>query len=151
MLKFPNIGMAVAMDVGDHSDIHPRDKQTLGYRLAKEAGRVVYGSLEMSQGPMFESMRVEGNKIRVAFKNVGKGLATKDGKSPGAFAIAGADKTFVWADAVIDGDTVVVSSPRVKVPRHVRYAYVSFRGDVNLYNQDGFPAVPFRSDKPDYP
>jgi len=158
MLKFPNIGLAVAMDVGDQSDIHPRDKKTLGFRLAKEAGRVVYGSKELSQGPTFETMKVAGGIVRVFFKNVGKGLSTKDGKKPGAFAIAGDDKEFVWADAVIapstgsgqDGNTVIVSSPQVKTPQHVRYAYVSFRGDVNLCNKDGFPAIPFRSDKPDY-
>lgn len=150
MLKLPNTGMAVAMDIGDHSDIHPADKQTVGYRLAMEAERIAYHSGKVSQGPLFKSMKIENGKIRLFFTNVGKGLATKDGKKPGAFAIAGKDGKYVWADAVIDGDTVVVSSPKVKDPRNVRYAWVQYRGDVNLCNKDGFAASPFRTDKPQY-
>ena len=150
MLRLPNTGMAVAMDIGDHSDIHPADKQTVGYRLAKEAERIAYHSGKVSQGPLFKSMKIEGNKIRLFFTNVGKGLSTKDGKKPGAFAIAGKDGKYVWADAVIDGSTVVVSSPKVKEPKNVRYAWVQYRGDVNLCNKDGFAASPFRTDKPEY-
>ena len=150
MLNLPKVGMAVAMDIGNHSDIHPADKQTVGFRLAKEAERIAYGKSIVSQGPMFKSMTVEGNQIRVKFRNVGKGLSTKDGKAPGAFAIAGKDGKFVWASAKIDGDTVVVSSPLVKEPCHVRYAWTQYRGDVNLCNLDGFAAPPFRSDKPKY-
>ena len=150
MLKLPFTGMAVAMDAGDHSDIHPADKQTIGFRLAKEAGRVAYGSREVSQGPLFASMKAENGKIRVFFQNTGGGLTTSDGKAPGAFAVAGKDGKYVWADAVIDGDTVVVSSPRVKNPVNVRYAWVQYRGDVNLCNREGFAAPPFRSDKPEY-
>ncbi len=150
MCNLPFTGMAVAMDVGDHSDIHPADKQTVGYRLAKEAERVAYHADHASQGPVYAGMKAEGGKIRVFFRNVGKGLTTKDGKAPGAFAIAGKDGRYVWADAVIDGDTVVVSSESVKEPVGVRYAWVQYRGDVNLCNRDGFPAVPFRSDKPEY-
>lgn len=150
MLNLPKVGMAVAMDVGNHSDIHPADKQTVGFRLAKEAERVAYGKTGISQGPMFKSMTVEGNRIRVKFDNVGKGLTTKDGKAPGAFAIAGKDGKFVWASAKIDGDTVLVSSPLVKEPCHVRYAWTQYRGDVNLCSKDGFAAPPFRSDKPKY-
>ena len=150
MLKLPFTGMAVAMDVGDHSDIHPADKQTVGFRLAKEAERVAYHAKGVSQGPMYAGMKAENGKIRVFFKNTGKGLTTKDGKAPGAFAIAGKDGKYVWADAVIDGDTVVVSSKSVKDPVNVRYGWVQYCGDVNLCNRDGFPASPFRSDKPEY-
>ena len=150
MLNLPKVGMAVAMDVGNHSDIHPADKQTVGFRLAKEAERIAYGKSGISQGPMFKSMTVEGNQIRVKFDNIGKGLSTKDGKAPGAFAIAGKDGKFFWASAKIDGDTVIVSSPMVKEPCHVRYAWTQYRGDVNLCNKDGFAAPPFRSDKPRY-
>jgi sialate O-acetylesterase len=150
MLNLPNVGMAVSMDVGDHSDIHPRDKQTLGYRLAKEAERIAYGSGQVSQGPLYKAMSIEGSKIRLSFDNVGKGLATKDGQKPGAFAIAGADGHYVWAEAVIEHDTVLVSSPLVQQPKHVRYAWVQYRGDINLCNKDGFAASPFRTDKPEY-
>ncbi len=151
MLNLPNVGLAVTMDIGDHSDIHPGNKQLVGYRLAKEAERISYGSKEISRGPMFKSMKVSGNKVRVVFSNVGKGLTTSDGRRPGAFAIAGADGNFVWAEnTAIDGDSVIVSSAKVKNPKAVRYAWTQYRGDVNLQNKDGFPAVPFRSDKPAY-
>ena len=151
MLKLPFTGMAVAMDVGDHSDIHPADKQTVGYRLAKEAERIAYHAATISQGPIYDGKKIENGKIRIFFRNVGKGLATKDGKAPGAFAIAGKDGVYVWAEAAIDGDTVLVSSPLIKEPVNVRYAWVPYRGDVNLCNRDGFAAPPFRTDKPEYP
>lgn len=149
MLKLPMVGMAVAIDVGDHSDIHPRDKQTLGKRLLAEYRRLVQKADIASPGPMFKGMKIDGGKIRVEFTNVGGGLTTKDGKKPGAFAIAGADGKYVWAQAEIDGDGVVVWADGVKEPKNVRYAWARFRGDVNLCNREGFPAVPFRSDKPE--
>lgn len=151
MQRLPGVGLATAIDIGEHSDIHPRDKQTLAWRLCREALRVAYGSRELSQGPIFDSMKIEGNSIRVFFRNVGRGLATSDGNPPGAFAVAGEDGKLAWADARIDGDTVVVSSPTVKAPRIVRYGYVTWRGDLNFCNKNGFPALPFRSDKPFYP
>jgi len=92
-------------------------------------------------------MDIKGDKCIIHFKNVGKGLTTSDGEAPGAFAIAGADGNFVWADAKIVGDTVEVSSDKVKDPKTVRFAYIMYRGDVNLMNKDGFPAYPFRTDK----
>ena len=92
----------------------------------------------------------ENNAIRVTFKYAENGLKTSDGKAPGAFAIAGADKKFVWAQAKIDGKSVLVSSPSVKAPLYVRYAYTGFRGDCNLQNAEGLPAYPFRSDSVDY-
>lgn len=150
MQRLPGVGLATAIDIGEHSDIHPRNKQTLAWRLCREALRVAYGSRELSQGPIFDSMKIEGNSIRVFFRNVGRGLATSDGNPPGAFAVAGEDGKLAWADARIDGDTVVVSSPTVKAPRIVRYGYVTWRGDLNLCNKNGFPALPFRSDKPFY-
>ena len=97
-------------------------------------------------------MTVRDGKAVISFTNVGAGLEAKgsrDGKL-GCFAIAGKDGKFVWADAVIDGDTVVVSSPEVKEPAAVRYGWVSYAGNLNFYNKDGFPACPFRTDMPDY-
>lgn len=153
MLNLPNVGMAVAMDIGDHSDIHPADKQTLGFRLAKEAERIVGNKAvagKVTQGPRYAGMQIEGDRIRLFFDNLGGGLTTSDGKAPGAFAIGGKDGKLHWAEAHIEGDTVVVTSPRVKAPVRVRYAWVQYRGDVNLCNRDGFAAVPFRTDKPEY-
>lgn len=148
-LAIPNTGMAVAIDVGNPFDIHPADKQTLGYRLGKEAERICYGSREISAGPLYERMTVEGNKVRLFFKNTGSGLVAKDG-APASFAIAGKDGNFVWADAKIDGDTVLVWSDKVKEPVEVRYAWAGYPGNANLYNKEGFPASPFRTAKPDY-
>lgn len=148
-LAIPNTGMAVAIDVGNPFDIHPADKQTLGYRLGKEAERICYGSREISAGPLYERMTVEGNKVRLFFKNTGSGLVARDG-APTSFAIAGKDGNFVWADAKIDGNTVLVWSDKVKEPVEVRYAWAGYPGNANLYNKEGFPASPFRTAKPDY-
>lgn len=152
MLEIPNVGVACAVDIGENDNIHPANKQDVGRRLAAEAMRTAYGSKEVSHGPRFDSMKVEGDKVRVFFRKdgFGSGLTTKDGKKPGSFSLAGADGRLVWADAAIDGDTVVVSSPKVKEPKIVRYAYEPTRGDANLCNKEGFPAYPFRSDKLDY-
>ncbi|MDD3886757.1 MAG: sialate O-acetylesterase, partial [Victivallaceae bacterium] len=150
--KMPNVGLAVAIDQGEVSDIHPRRKQPVGFRLAKEAERMVYGQNNGAPGPVFRRFTTEGNTVRVEFDNAGSGLATSDGKSPGAFALAGADRVFHWAEAAIslDGKCVTVRSAEVPEPQAVRYAFVSFRGDVNLCNKAGFPACPFRSDKPGF-
>ncbi len=148
---FDNVGMAVTMDIGDQYDIHPRDKQTLGERLACEAERVAYKMPVVSQGPEFDHFTVEdGGKVRVFFKHTDGGLCTRDGKAPGAFALGDDNGVLRWANAAIDGDTVVVSTPDVAKPTRVRYAYAGYRGDCNLMNGAGFPAVPFRSDKGDY-
>ncbi len=148
-LNVPFTGMAVAIDIGDHSDIHPTKKFEVGYRLAKEAERICYGSKEITAGPLYEKMAVEGGKIRLSFANVGGGLVAKDGE-PQAFAIAGADGKFVWAKAAIEGENVVVWSDAVKEPTMVRYAWSMFPGNANLYNKEGFPASPFRTDQPAY-
>lgn len=150
MMKLPNVGVACAIDIGDIGSAHPANKQDVGKRLALEAERIVYGKKIVSRGPLFESAAPENNAIRVTFKYAENGLKTSDGKDPGAFAVAGADKKFVWAQAKIDGKTVLVSSPSVKAPRYVRYAYAGFRGDCNLQNAEGLPAYPFRSDSIDY-
>ena len=144
--------MAVCIDAGDHSDIHPANKQVVGYRLAKEAERIHYGKNIISAGPWFRSMKIESNKAILSFDNVVGGLVASGNREGrlNCFAIAGKDGKFVWADAVIDGDKVVVSSPSVKEPAAVRYGWVSYAGNLNFYNKDGFPACPFRTDKPDY-
>ncbi|MBI3854283.1 MAG: sialate O-acetylesterase [Planctomycetes bacterium] len=143
-LSLPKTGMAVIIDIGDAKDIHPKNKQDVGKRLAFWAQSQVYGKDIVYSGPIYESMKVEDGKVRLSFKHVGGGLEAKGEKLTG-FAIAGEDRTFVWADARIDGKTVVVSSDKVAKPAAVRYAWAD-NPECNLYNKEGIPASPFRSD-----
>ena len=156
-LTIPNTGMAVTIDIGAANDIHPRNKQDVGGRLALWALRDVAGQDVVVSGPKYKSMEVDGNKIRISYDHVGGGLMVgkKDGLSPTEevssgtlerFAIAGEDKVWQWADAKIDGDTVVVSSEKVAKPVAVRYAWSMNPAGANLYNKAGLPAVPFRTD-----
>jgi sialate O-acetylesterase len=142
-LSVPNTGMAVAIDIGE-KEIHPKNKQDVGKRLALWALAKTYGKNIVYSGPIYKSMKVDGNKIVLAFDDVGGGLVAK-GDSLKGFAIAGADKKFVWADAKIEGNTVVVSSDKVDVPVAVRYAW-AINPVCNLYNKEGLPATPFRTD-----
>lgn len=157
-LSLPNTGLAVAIDLGEADNIHPRDKYDVGARLALAARKVAYGDSVQASGPTFQSLTQEGDKLRLAFTNIGQGLAIgvppahfhpgeprADTSTLRGFAIAGADGKYAWADAVIDGETVVLSSPAVPQPQSVRYAWAD-NPDANLYNQDGLPAVPFRTD-----
>lgn len=145
-LKLPNTGMATAIDIGDANDIHPRNKQEVGRRLALVARAIAYGEPIVYSGPIYERMQVEGNKVRLFFRHVGSGLVCKGEKLTG-FAIAGVDGKFVWAEAAIEGDTVVVWSPQVPQPVAVRYAWAD-NPEVSLYNREGLPALPFRTDAP---
>lgn len=144
-LSLPHTGMAVIIDIGHPTDIHPRNKQDVGKRLALWAESQVYGK-ELSEysSPLYDSMKVEDNKARLSFKHVGSGLEAKGDKLTG-FAIAGEDRNFVWADAKIDGNTVVVWSDQVAKPAAVRYAWADYP-TCNLYNKEGLPASPFRTD-----
>jgi sialate O-acetylesterase len=144
-LSVPQTGLAVAIDIGDAKDIHPRNKQDVGGRLALWALAKTYGQDIACSGPLYQSMKVEGDKIRLQFAHVGKGLVAKGGALK-YFAIAGEDKKFVWANAVIDGGTVVVSSPDVPKPAAVRYAWANNPEGCNLYNEAGLPASSFRTD-----
>lgn len=140
----PNTGMAVTIDLGDPRDIHPKNKQEVGRRLARQALSVAYGQTIMSSGPLYRSMTISGNEIHLQFYQVGGGLVARGGELKG-FAIAGADQKFVWAKAVIVGNKIVVSSDHVPQPVAVRYAWAD-NPDCNLYNKEGFPASPFRTD-----
>jgi hypothetical protein len=144
-LKLPNTGMAVAIDVGEETNIHPKNKQEVGRRLAGLAMSRTYGKKQVDEGPLYQSMKVEGDKIRVNFSSVGGGLVSNGGALK-QFAIAGEDKAFVWADAVIEGDSVLVSSAKISAPVAVRYAWAANPAGCNLYNKEGFPASPFRTD-----
>ena len=144
--RLPKVGIAMAIDIGNAGNIHPTNKQEVGRRLALSAEAIAYGQKLVYSGPMYRKMQVEGNQIRLSFDHVGSGLMAKDGDKLSGFAIAGADKTFAWADAVIDGDTVLVSSPQVPNPTTVRYDWAN-NPIGNLYNKEGLPAVPFRTDR----
>ena len=143
-LSLPNTGMATAIDIGDAEDIHPKNKQEVGRRLALNALAKVYGKDVVYSGPVYKSMSIEGDKIRLSFDHVDGGLVSKGGVLTG-FAIAGEDSQFVWANAQIDGETVVVSNPEIRHPLAVRYAWAD-NPLCNLYNKAGLPASPFRTD-----
>jgi sialate O-acetylesterase len=146
-LSVPNTAMAVAIDLGEWNDIHPDNKKDVGERLALAALKTAYGENIVSSGPLYQSANVNGNKITISFTNTGSGLTTHDDEAPGDFAIAGADKKFVWANAKIEGNTVVVSSDDVPNPQYVRYAWADNPVNANLINKEGLPASPFRTDK----
>ena len=149
--------MAVIIDIGEAGDIHPRNKQDVGARLASWALAKDYGKNIVYSGPLYKTHKVEGSKIRIEFDHAGSGLMAgkKNGLAPTEqdssgklkrFAIAGADKKWYWADAVVDGNSVIVSSENVKEPVAVRYAFMMNPDGCNLYNKEGFPASPFRTD-----
>jgi sialate O-acetylesterase len=143
-LELPETGMAITIDIGEAGDIHPKNKQDVGRRLALWALCKVYGKPAVSSGPVYKSMAKKGDAIVIDFDSVGAGLVAKGDKLLGT-AIAGADRNFVWADAKIVGDTVVVSSSQVESPAAVRYAWAP-NPKCNLYNSAGLPASPFRTD-----
>jgi sialate O-acetylesterase len=146
-LPVPNSAMAVTIDLGEWNDLHPDRKKDVGDRLALAALKLAYGENIVYSGPIYQSASVEGNKITISFSNVGGGLITNDGEGLTYFAIAGADKKFVWAKAKIDGDKVIVWNDDVPNPMYVRYAWADNPGGANLYNKEGLPASPFRTDK----
>ena len=158
-LSIPKTGMAVIIDIGDGPDIHPKNKFDVGERLARWALRHDYGKQDLeTSGPLFQGATFADGKATVSFTHTGTGLMVgkKNGRQPTEadssgklqrFAIAGEDKKWVWGQAVIEGDKVVVTSPEVPHPVAVRYAFSMHPAGCNLYNKEGLPASPFRSDK----
>ncbi len=144
-LREPQTGMAVIIDIGDTNDIHPRNKLDVGHRLALWALANTYKQKTEYSGPMLEKFSVEGDKIRISFSHAAGGLKTSDGGPLKGFAIAGADHNFVWAEAKIEGNQVVVWSKDVAKPVAVRYAWAD-NPVCNLYNKIDLPASPFRTD-----
>ena len=136
--------MAVTIDIGDDADIHPKNKQDVGKRLALAARANTYKQNIEFSGPLYQCYSIENHLIRIRFAHA-DGLKTSDNQALTGFAIAGPDHQFHWADAHIDGNTVVVSSPKVAFPTAVRYAW-SDNPDCNLQNGAGLPASPFRTD-----
>lgn len=145
-LKVPNTGMAVTVDIGDAMGALPRNKEEVGRRLALWAEAKAYGNSDLVySGPLYDSIKIEGSKVRVKFKNLGGGLMAGADKLVG-FQICGDFRHFTWADARIEGDTVVVWSEGIQWPAAVRYAWAD-NPECNLYNKEGLPASPFRSDR----
>ncbi len=149
-LNIPNTAMAIAIDLGEWNDIHPDRKKEVGDRLALAAMKVAYGENDVvSTGPMYLSHKKDGDKIIITFNNTGSGLTTNDDEPPRMFAIAGADKKFIWAEAKIERDKVIVWNDGLADPLYVRYAWADNPAEANLYNKEGLPASPFRTDVSD--
>lgn len=147
-LSVPNTGMAVAIDLGEWNDIHPDNKKTVGERLALIAEKLTYGENNIVySGPVYQSSTIDGSKMTITFNNVGSGLITNDSEELSEFAIAGADKKFVWAKAKIEGDRVILWNDDIANPMYVRYAWADNPVNPNLFNKEGLPASPFRTDK----
>ena len=147
-LALPNTGMATAIDIGEADDIHPKNKLDVGRRLGISAMKVAYDRQIVSSGPTFSKMRVDGSHVIIEYNNVGGGLVTKDkyGYVRG-FQVAGSDQKFYWARAKIEGSFVIVSCKDVDKPVAVRYAWDDNPGQLDLYNKEGLPAMPFRTDQ----
>jgi sialate O-acetylesterase len=145
IMKYPNTGIVTTTDLG--AGIHPSNKSAYGTRAARVALGMVYGGKEEYYGPVYDSHKVEGNSIRLSFSHVGKGLTFKHGEKLQGFMIAGEDKAFQWGEATIEGNHVVVKSTQVSKPVAVRYAWGRTHAWANLFNQEGLPALTFRTDE----
>ncbi len=147
-LSVPNTAMAVAIDIGEWNDIHPLNKKDIGKRLFLAAKKVAYGDDTVNySGPIYKSMEIDGNKIILTFENIDGGLIAKGSEKLNGFAIAGADKHFVWAQAKIENDKIIVYNDEISNPVAVRYAWADNPTGANLYNKGGLPASPFRTDE----
>ncbi len=144
-LELKNTGMAVTIDIGEAEDIHPRNKQEVGRRLALSALNITYDHTTVAAGPLYTSFTLEERAIRIQFRHAENGLTSGDGNPVQGFAIAGADRVFHTGSAKIEGNEIVVSSERVADPVAVRYGWAN-NPVVNLYNTEGLPASPFRTD-----
>ncbi|HYF33495.1 MAG TPA: sialate O-acetylesterase [Chitinophagaceae bacterium] len=145
-LTTPATGMAVAIDLGEWNDIHPLNKQEVGRRLALQAMRVAYGDKKIvASGPLFRSMQVQGSKIILNFAHTGSGLVAKGNTGLQQFSIAGPDKKFIWANAIIKDNRVIVWHDSILHPHGVRYAWAHNPAAANLYNKEGLPASPFEA------
>lgn len=147
-LTLPKTGLAVTNDIGEEKDIHPKNKQEVGRRLALWALAKDYGKTStVPSGPLFKTSLIDNGQVRLQFDYVGGGLKTRDGGELKHFQITGEDQKWVWAQARIVGDEVIVSSPQVPAPVGVRYAWAAWPEGANLINAEGLPASPFRTDE----
>jgi sialate O-acetylesterase len=146
VLSLPRTGLAVAIDVGDEKDIHPKNKREVGRRLALQALQKIYGKKIVASGPLFQKLELKAGQAKVTFDLDGSKLASKKpGEALKGFALAGADKHFVWANAKIEGNSVILTAPGIEHAEAVRYAWAG-HPDCDLVNSEGLPAVPFRTD-----
>ncbi|GAA3759844.1 sialate O-acetylesterase [Flavobacterium ginsengiterrae] len=146
ILKLPNTGMAVTTDIGNAKDIHPTNKQDIGLRLAAIAMNNIYGKKQVHSGPTYKSQEIKGNQIIVTFENTGTGLSTPNNDELKGFEIAGTDKVFHAAKAIIKDNKIIVSSEKVQNPVAVHYGWADDDTNINLFNKEKFPASPFRTD-----
>ncbi|HRI21698.1 MAG TPA: sialate O-acetylesterase, partial [Panacibacter sp.] len=145
-LAVEKTAMAVTIDLGEWNDIHPLNKEDVGKRLTLAAQKMAYKENIVYSGPIYRSMKIERSRIIISFRNMGSGLMAKNGVLK-YFSIAGADKKFVWANAVIEKNKVIVWNDSIKNPVAVRYAWADNPEGANLYNKEGLPASPFATDK----
>ncbi len=146
-LSLPRTAEVITIDIGEANDIHPKNKQDVGRRMGLAAEKIAYGRDSVFTGPQFLSATTENNKMILTMSSRGSGLVAKDryGYVKG-FSIAGEDKKFAWAKAYIEGDKIIVYNETVSKPVAARYAWSDNPGDANLYNKEGLPASPFRTD-----
>jgi sialate O-acetylesterase len=140
----PNTAVTVNIDLGEWNDIHPDNKKDVGERMALAARKLAYGENIVYSGPTYKEHKIDGNKVTITFANTGSGIVSIDDEELRWFAVAGADKRFVWAQAKIEGNNVIVWSDAVANPVFVRYAWADNPPNVNFYNKEGLPASPFR-------
>ncbi|HLV08710.1 MAG TPA: sialate O-acetylesterase, partial [Halanaerobiales bacterium] len=146
-LSVPETAMAVTIDLGEWNDLHPLNKKDVGIRLALAARNLVYGDKDLVySGPLYRSIKVEGDKAALSFDNTGAGLISRGSKKPAGFFIAGTDKEFLEAEAEIRDKRVIVWNDRVQKPLAVAYAWADNPAAASLYNKEGLPASPFRTD-----
>lgn len=146
-LKNANTAMTVNIDLGEWNDIHPDNKKDVGKRMALAAYKIAYGEDLVYSGPIYKSHKIEGGKIVLEFDHVGSGLITDDDETPADFAISAEDKKFRWAKTKIEGNKVIVWHDEIPNPQFVRYAWADNPVNPNLYNKEGLPASPFRTDE----
>jgi sialate O-acetylesterase len=147
VLKLSHTAMAVTLDVGNPMDIHPHNKKPVGERMANAALKMLYQMRNSPLCPMMQSVKIKGNKVHIKFTNTGSGLTAGDNAAVNGFAIAGADQKFVWANVKIAGkNEIIVSGDSITNPKSVRYAWANSPVKANLFNKEGLPAAPFRTD-----
>ncbi len=148
-LSVPKTGMAVAIDIGEWNDVHPANKEDVGKRLSLVAQKVAYKEKKsIYSGPLYQKKKIKGNQVVLSFTNIGSGLVARNGDTLGYFSVADKDGKFVWAHARIEGDKVIVWNDQISHPVHVRYAWADNPDGANLFNAEGLPASPFRTDRP---
>lgn len=147
-LQIPDTAMVTAVDLGEWNDLHPLRKKDIGERLALAAQNLAYNEKVIASGPIYKGIKIEGSKVVITFTNTGSGLKVRNGEQLKHFAITGSDKIFKWANAEVEGDTVVVWNDTIPEPEAVRYGWADNPETANLINGEGLPASPFRTDRP---